>query len=425
MAARTLKIFSMGLVVGAVAMAAVADAAGPHRVRHCPQTGKLRVAMAPDVSASGVWRRIIARYPDPVEVVEVSPVADLQDAETRAAAQAVTCPEFDVYALDVVSVAEYAAAGLLRELPPRPGLVERAAATGRWRGRQYALPFTTDVGLLYRRAELPEPRTWVELWAAARAVRTTGRAGLAAQLADYEGGTVNLLEMIRTRVVDRDGDVVLDEGDNAADAARALSQLAEAGRNGDLGASWSAKEADSLADFAAGKAGYLRHWPYAYHRLVTDGRVDFEVSPLPGTPALGGTNLAVDARSGRHEQALEFVEFLLRPDNQRDLFACGGYAPVVEAAYRDVQPCSIAGSADSRPTPSVRQLTAFAKVLQEALARADRPSLAHYARFSQVFRQCVTHAVQEENTSEQRVRDMADALRHAVDGRLTGDDLCG
>ncbi|MEV0585960.1 extracellular solute-binding protein [Nonomuraea sp. NPDC050310] len=359
-----------------------------HR-EECPRPAAVRVAMAPDVSADDIWRTVIAAYRGAeVQVTEVSEVADLMTAELRADG-ASRCPGYDVYALDVAATAEFAAAGLLDPYPGKlTGLVGDLAEGGSWDRIQYGVPFAADVGLLYRRPDLPEPRSWAELWA-------TGET-LAAQLADYEGGTVNLLEL-------------------AGDLAAART----ADDNEQFGGSWSWREGESLAAFAQGRTGYLRHWPYAYHRLRAQG-VPFEVSALPGTPALGGTNLAVAAGSGKAQEARAFIEYLLSPEVQRRLFACGGYPPVVAAAYTDVRPCDLPRPADAADPPDRERLSAFAELVKGQLERAERPKLEHYPEYGEAYRRCLTLAVREKEPEG-----MADVLAGARAGRMTGGEACG
>lgn len=422
----------VGLLAGVCTSIVAGD--GVRSAETCAQDDVIRVATGDDVSAGGARRELIKAWSADqshprVELVEVSRVADLKRGEMQAAAQATSCAAYDVLILDAAWTAEFAAAGLLRKIDSVPeGLVDKALETGIWRGSHYALPFAVDVGLLYRRREMPEPKAWGDLWDQARSAWTKERAGLITQLDDYEGGTVALQEMFGSagaEVIDAEGAVVLDRPLNRERAATALERMRRAWNDTLLDRSLAAKEAEALADFAAGKAAYLRHWPYAFLRLAIDDRVDFEVSALPWPAALGGSNLAISAKSAKHEKAMEFIHYMIEENNQRALFACGGYAPVVKAAYSGVTPCATPRSRDDGPRPSTERLQKVADVIDQALETASRPKTEHYTRFSEVFRDCVLRAVHDERrTAAAAVSMIAEALEDAADGVLNESEPC-
>jgi len=91
---------------------------------------------------------------------------------------------YDLVYLDVTWTSKLAAAGWLLPLDDAFGEEERAAllpqalTAGVFRGRLYRVPFRTDVGLLYYRADLlakagiAPPRTFAELEAAARRLQS-------------------------------------------------------------------------------------------------------------------------------------------------------------------------------------------------------------------------------------------------------------
>lgn len=406
----------------------------PAPAEQCVDDNVIRVATGDDVSVGGARRELIRRWKGPlVQMIEISRVADLKRDEMLAAAQADPCQAYDLLIIDMASTAEFAAAGLLSEIRPEDvpsGLVRQARESGQWAGKQYALPFAVDVGLLYRRADLPEPTSWDQLWPAARqAGATYRRGGYLAQLADFEGRTVGLLELLRAygaTVVDGDGEIVLDQAPNDRRALAALRWMRQWQSDQTLGDSWKDKEAESLASFADGSAGYLRHWPYADLQLITDGRTPFKLSKLPGPATLGGSNLAITARSTKYDSVLKFVKYLLQPDNQRQLFACGGYAPVVEAAYEDVGVCAEADARETGTPPTRDDLQRLASVIKESLPTATRPKLEHYTRFSEVFRACVTKYVfaAEEPTLDD-IGIIADELEAAKLGRTEEGEPCG
>lgn len=121
-------------------------------------------------------------------------------------------PSYDIYNLDSQWVPEFAAAGYIRSLQgklPVSGFLAKPLASGKdVSGRLYAVPFTTDVGLLYYRDDLVNAaqvaglRTFYQVTKLGQS--TIGQhpgAGLTdsyvGQFDSYEGLTVNVLEIIR------------------------------------------------------------------------------------------------------------------------------------------------------------------------------------------------------------------------------------
>ncbi|WP_219467486.1 extracellular solute-binding protein [Nonomuraea rhizosphaerae] len=430
--ARGWRAVAVGAAAGILLALGVPAALNRLSEEECKDDGKLKIATGDDVSVGGERRRIIESW-GKTQMIEISKVADLKHAEMLAAAQAAPCQAYDLLIIDSAVTPEFAAAGLLHEIDPGDvpgGLVPEASASGAWEGRQYALPFALDVGLLYRRKEQSRPADWQDLWERTRATAIDPAKDVyLAQLDDFEGGTVGLLELLRAygaEVVDDDGEIVLDRPENLGNARTALWRLWWENQRGTMSGSWSAKEEESLMAFAEGKAPYLRHWPYAALQLISRGDPDFHVSELPGPATLGGSNLAVTAGSTKYDAAVKLMRHLLTPQNQGVLFACGGYAPVLTAAYTKVSTCPHGGEDGTPPTRP--QLQELADAVRDTLKghRAARPKLAHYSRFSDVFRRCVTkYVLADDPPAEDGIRTIARELRVAALGKIEADPPCG
>src|SRR5690606_2527410 len=231
---------------------------------------------------------------------------------------------YDVVNLDVTWVPEFAAAGLVRPLPGNlvdEDVVPSVAGTARWDGEVYAVPFNSDVGLLYYRRDYLERagvrRADLESWAGVRDLVETLDSrldedaydkGWTTQLAAYEGRTVNAVEAFASAV--EDFSLVDEEGRYAGTVEDLADGIAELGRRTGrpytLADAVHSDEAASLSDFAAGRTAFLRHWPYVYpalHRTFTKEQLG--VVPLPGRAVLGGQNLAVTSSSPRARSATD------------------------------------------------------------------------------------------------------------------------
>lgn len=414
-------------VVAAVAAAltllaagACTSSGGPDAVQpSAPGPAVLTIATGSDLSSTGIRQQLIrdwaAAHHVRVRIIRLSDDADRQRSQLVAALQSRT-GGYDVVNLDVTWTAEFADGGLIQPLRGsrfadalRDDVRPAAAETVRRHGEVWAMPWNTDVGLLYYRkdllpaAEYGTPHSWDDLAAAtARFARSPARgsaagrlvrAGLLTQLGEYEGLTVNTLEAVWRG----GGDVVGPDGRVTVDSAQAqsgLDSLLYAARDGGplplLGAdSLRADESTSLQRFIAGESLYLRNWPFAYGRLKDaedksatepqEREATYGVLPLPWASALGGQNLAVAAGSAHRALAEDLIADLTGQAAERCLFA-GGFAPARRSA--------LTGSCrPGAPAPDPDYLAALRTSLDRAKAR---PATPYYAAFTRDVQESVT-----------------------------------
>jgi multiple sugar transport system substrate-binding protein len=282
--------------------------------------------------------------------------ATLEHSEMLAAAETGST-SYDVFNLDSEWVPEFAAGGYIRSLQgrlPVSGFLAKPLASGEDpSGRLYAAPFTTDVGLLYYRddlvtaAEAASLHTFTQVMhLAQRTIRQQHTAGpteeYAGQFAEYEGLTVNVLEMIRGYSYNQPAFAADGTIKNPSAVSATLEELVDMFSGSQLpGAELSYQEAQAFSAFATGQALFMRNWPIYYEELKADdepGRADyvahhFAVVPLPFPSVLGGQDLAISAHSRDPSQALEVVEFLTSAAAERCLFAVGGFPATRKTAY--------------------------------------------------------------------------------------------
>ena len=347
------------------------------------------------------------------KILELPAIADAQRSEMLARAQA-GGGGVDVYNLDVTWTAEFAAAGHLHSLDESrvrtDGFLPRPLSTCRYDGKLWALPFNTDVGLLYYNTELIKrvgrtvpPSSWgglVDDSVEIAGVTNGATAGYVGQFADYEGLTVTALEM----VWGADGVVVDDEGAVLPDPRDVSAVRTAFGRIKTIARTLPpTNEATSIEEFRKGRALYMRNWPVAYRTLNDPERgpvPPFAVAALPGgTGALGGQNLAVSATTDMPKASRALVEFLTDARSQQQLFQRGGLPATRSVVYKDPQ-------VQSRLTD----------VLFTALTSArSRPVEPHYASFSRALRAEVdAYVVRDLGIVD---GDLRDRLTAALDGR--------
>jgi multiple sugar transport system substrate-binding protein len=383
--------------------------------------GSLRLLASRDDTANGQRRLLVHQWNawherHPVEMVELPPIADLQYSEIHAVLQAESA-DVDVVELDIPWIAEFAKAGHLEpfEDADTAGFLERPLEAGRIDGDLVALPFNTNVGMLYYRrggtsdyatgtltsTEAASIRDWDALRDTAGLILEANpdfEGGIAMQLASYEGFTVNVWEYLLAN------GVAADEGDGTigfgarSDAVGVLEELARdlhdevrEGAHTILQDSLQYHEDESLAAFQQGRVPFLRHWPQVI-RTLESCETGFEVGtvPMPGG-VLGGGSLAVNAHSKHKHVARALVEFLTGPTSQQLLFERGGFAATRHEPYFDaIAQIEHGVSAVDAGCESAGGPRPEADELHDALTGdggpGSRPAVERYTQFSRAFR---------------------------------------
>jgi multiple sugar transport system substrate-binding protein len=224
------------------------------------------------------------------------------------------------------------------------------------------VPWITNVGVLYYRTDLlarhglAPPDSYEALAAqAARIVAAEGDprlAGFVWQGKQYEGLVVNVLEGLWAAGTDLLGPT----GEIFPDEARAREALAFRRALLTRGVSpplvTAADEEISRREFGAGRAVFLRNWPYALTLFEAEGspvRGRVGVAPLPGGGALGGAHLGINRATRHPEAAWQLVHFLTRPAAQRAIAAATGLHPTRPALFESPALLEIFETARPRP----------------------------------------------------------------------------
>jgi multiple sugar transport system substrate-binding protein len=357
-------------------------------------------------------RRQIARFArlHPSLTVAVRATPDAADTRHQLYVQWLNARAVDpdVLQLDVIWTAEFAAAGWIASLdrfrPPVDDFFLAAVAAHRWQGAVYALPWFVDVGMLYRRTDLM-PRPPADLDELARLARRAQNEagvpyGLVWQGARYEGLVTVFVEHLGAfggAILDDAGRVAVD----SEAAERALTYMRDAVHAEGIvpAAALAWQEEQTRLAFQAGRAAFMRNWPYAY-TLLQDrsqssvaGRV--AVTPMPGarggapTAALGGSALAINAHSDQPADAYALIDYLLQPEQMLERARIVGQYPPRPAMYATralaealtVSPADaldVIARAVPRPiSPVYHELSQILQIsLHRALTRQQEPRLA-------------------------------------------------
>lgn len=296
-------------------------------------------------------------------------------------------PGFDVLMLDVIWIAEFAQAGWLLDLTDRWPAAERAehapaaVAAATFGGRVWAVPWVMNVGVLYYRRDLlgrhgvTVPATYAELAAQAQQVLAAERdprlAGFLWQGRQYEGLVVNVLESLwaeGTDLLGPDGTLL----PSPARAAAALGfRRALLARGVSPALVTGADEELTRREFGAGRAVFLRNWPYAARLFEAPGspvRGRVGLAPLPGGGALGGAHLAIHRRTAHPALAWALVRHLTGPAAQRAIAEATGLHPTRPALVDD--PVLRAAFAGARPRPVTPWYQTLSATLQPEFSAA-------------------------------------------------------
>ncbi|GAA3120973.1 ABC transporter substrate-binding protein [Streptosporangium carneum] len=329
-------------------------------------------------------------------LLELPEAADEQRAQMVANLQAKS-DRYDVLGLDVVWTAEFADAGwivpLERGMFPLDRFLPPVVDTATYRGKLWAVPYTSNAGLLYYRRDLlakqglKPPTTWAELREQARSLHDRyGIGGYAGQFLAYEGLTVNFAEAVQSaggQILNHDGTQVTMD---AAKARTGLDFLVGGLREGWIPReSLSYKEEESRLAFQEGRLAFARNWPHAYGPATTSAVArKFGVTRLPGlngpgSSSLGGVNLALSAYSKRQKSAAEFIRYFTGLENQRRVLVDGSFPPVWAELYDD---------------PGLIKRFPYLPVLKQSILSArPRPASANYNQVSLVIASAVSNAL--------------------------------
>jgi multiple sugar transport system substrate-binding protein len=332
-------------------------------------------------------------------------------------------PDPDVLQLDVIWTPEFAAAGWLLPLDARVAetrdFFPEALEANRFRGQLWALPWFVDVGLLYWRTDLLEapPASYAELLRAAARARAEGRVrhGLVWQGARYEGLVTVFVEHLAAfggAILDEQGRVALE----TPQALRALTAMRDAVADGVVpraALTWHEEEARFA--FQNGEALFMRNWPYAFPLLMDSERSRvagrFAVAPFPRADgggreaaALGGSQLAINARSDARDAAWLLLEFLLAPEQMAERLRRVGQYPPRPSLYDS------AAAAPALPIPAAQARAA----IERAVARPVSPVYTELSEALQVWlHRALSGQVEPAEALAQAARAMRAALARA------------
>jgi multiple sugar transport system substrate-binding protein len=311
----------------------------------------------------------------------------------------------DVFLMDVVWLAQFAASGwllALDEAAAAESLSRVVELIDRHDGELVALPVNVDAGLLYYRKDLLErygfagpPATWAELAAQARTVQSGERPehpgfwGYVWQGAEYEGLVCVFLEVAASagRGLVEDGIFTLDRPANRK-ALAFLTGLIHDEPISPPNTYTQMKEEEVREAFQSGRALFERNWPYAWAQHQAAGSPvagKTGIAPLPHFPGqepaatLGGWHIGISRCTDRPEQARELLRYVTSFAVQKKMALRLGWNPGNRDVYHDPQVLA--------ELPYLAQLRG---IFDHAVAR---PVLPYYNQVSEVLQRHLNAAL--------------------------------
>ena len=262
-------------------------------------------------------------------------------------------------------------------------------------GKLTSVPFNTEIGLLYYRADLlakygyrHPPATWDELEKMAERIQAGERAagnrdfwGYVWQGAAYEGLTCNALEWQASygggRIIEPNGVISVNNPRTVQALKKVRSWIGRISPPSVL----AFKEQDSRNVWNAGNAAFTRDWVWRQYKgeLLDPSLKDkIGIASLPAGPAghagaLGGQSLAISRYSAHPEAAVALVKFLISHETQMNLWTMHAMLSTRRDFYEDP------GTLQQRPP--IAQLWADLES-----AAVSRPSVATGKKYDDVSR---------------------------------------
>ena len=299
--------------------------------------------------------------------------------------------ECDIFYSDVIWTAEFAAQKWLLDTTAyvnqrRDEFIPSTLETVKFDGEKYwGVPKQTDAAFLYYRTDQVKqvPDTWQGVYEEAKR-----KNGIVYQGAPYEGLTVDYLELAFAA----GGQVLNEDGTksviNSPQNVKALQFMVDGIKSGAAPrAVTTYMEEPARRAFEAGRATFMRNWPYAYAlgNMAPKIKGKFDVAPFPSFEGggkagiLGGHNLVISAFSKNPRGAMVLIDFLTSPRILRQDAAKFSLAPVLLETYDD---------------RSVKKALPFAAELKQAVEQAkSRPVSPVYPQISQAIYKNVNSAL--------------------------------
>ncbi|MBI9014724.1 MAG: extracellular solute-binding protein [Clostridiales bacterium] len=312
------------------------------------ETENVTIKFAVQADSTGTMDEIVKAFNQSQEAYTVEAVVFTNDSgnmhDQLINSLSTASGEYDVVSMDVVWAGEFASAGFLH---PLDTLIKDegwlptdfnagSMASGKYKGKNYALPYFSDLGFLYFRKDIVSKEDATKLVAGdysmsdllTLAEKYQGEAdtkyGHVYQSKQYEGLTCNVNEFTNNWMDINSGlETMKAFADSKATPDDILTYT----------------EGETHAAFLNGETVFARNWPYMTG-MAASGEYPLSVdqigfAPLPNGGTVGGWILGINANSKEASGAEAFLKFIAGPKGQKINATMGSYLPGFNALLED------------------------------------------------------------------------------------------
>lgn len=331
---------------------------------------------------------------------------------------------YDLVNMDVIWTPKFAAANWLLDLTDRITQQELTAFSRldvegrRYKGKLYAIPMRSDVGMLYYREDLLKeagfnpPESFEDLVKISQSLQQKGKVnwGYVWQGKQYEGLSAMFVEILEGFggywVNPETLEVGLDQPETLA-AIEFLKNTIQIGISPPGVTTYQEEETRRI--FQNGNSAFLRNWPYVWPLANTesspiDGKI--AIKPMVYTKngnsgaCLGGWALGISKSTKHPEAAWKAISYFTSEEAQRKFVLEAGFVPSRRSLFLDPQIVA--------KYPHYPQLL---KVVDQAVLR---PPIAQYAQTSDILQRYLSAALTSRMTPEAAMKNAASETRQLL-----------
>ena len=332
---------------------------------------------------------------------------------------------YDLVNMDVIWTPKFAAAGWLLDLTDKISQQELTAFSAkdvegrRYKGKLYAIPMRSDVGMLYYREDLLKeagfnpPESFDDLIKISQTLQDKTKVpwGYVWQGKQYEGLAAMFVEILEGFggywVNPETLEVGLDKP-QTVEAIEFLKNTIQPTEISPPGVT-TYQEEETRRIFQNGNSVFLRNWPYVWplankETSPVDGKI--AIKPMvhnkngSSGACLGGWALGISKSSKHPEEALIAIKYFTSEEAQRKFVLEAGFVPSRRSLFLDPQIVA--------KYPHYPQLL---KVVDKAVLR---PPIAQYAQTSDILQRYLSAALTNRMTPQAAMKNAASETRQVL-----------
>jgi len=377
----------------------VPDSTEPENTETDMTVEKTKVSFAVQADSTDALNQIVNAFNESSDLYEVEAIVMTNDSgqmhDQLINSLSSNSGEYDVISMDVIWAGEFAAAGYLVPLDEMindngwlpTDFNAGSMASGKYKGKNYVLPYFSDLGFLYYRTDIVNEEdamtlisgdySWDDLLMMSEKYTGTmdTKYGFVFQSKQYEGLTCNLNEFTGNWSDVKGGLETMNAfNDSDSTPADILNYT----------------EGETHNAFLNGESVFARNWPYM-NGMAASGEYNVKIdqvgyAPLPEGGTVGGWILGINSNSKNPEGAQAFLKFIAGPEGQKINAIVGSYLPGYNALLTDE---------DVLAANALLTNEGFANALSTTIAR---PVVPNYSEVSDSI-QISTHGYLSGNAS--------------------------